>query len=95
MPATAITAATYAAGAAQAFPGYQPQDTTNKSRTNVTGYLDLESDITDKLLLNVAGRAERYSDFGSNVSGKVAVCYSILDGLVLRRNISNCFRAPS
>jgi iron complex outermembrane receptor protein len=95
-PATSpTTSPTYAAGAAQGFPGYQPQDATDKSRTNVAGYLDLESDITDKLLVNVAGRAERYSDFGSNVSGKVAARYSILDGLALRGAISNGFRAPS
>ncbi|MBF9141961.1 TonB-dependent receptor [Hymenobacter properus] len=92
---TPMGSPTYAAGAAQGFPGYQPQDATNKSRTNLAGYLDFESDITEKLLLSLAGRAERYSDFGSNVSGKVAARYSILDGLALRGAISNGFRAPS
>ncbi len=80
---------------AQVFPGYQPQDEVNKSRTNLAGYLDLESDITDKLLLHLAGRAERYSDFGSNVSGQASARYSILQGLALRGTIGNGFRAPS
>ena len=84
-----------AAAGAQVFPGYQPQDALNKSRTNVAGYLDLESDVTDKLLVGVAGRAERYSDFGSNVSGKVAARYSITPDIALRGAISNGFRAPS
>ncbi|RZK35722.1 MAG: TonB-dependent receptor, partial [Hymenobacter sp.] len=59
----------------QVFPGYQPADELNKSRTNVAGYLDLESDITDRLLVHLAGRAENYSDFGGNISGQAAVRY--------------------
>ena len=79
----------------QVFPGYQPADELNKSRTNVAGYLDLESDITDRLLLHLAGRAENYSDFGGNISGQAAVRYSVLDALALRGSIGNGFRAPS
>ncbi|RPD50163.1 TonB-dependent receptor [Hymenobacter sediminis] len=84
-----------AAFGAQGFPGYKPQDATDRSRTNVAGYLDLESDITEKLLVSVAGRAERYSDFGSNFSGKLAARYSILPDLAVRGNLGNGFRAPS
>ena len=83
------------AAGAQVFPGYQPQDEVNKSRTNVAGYVDLESDITEKLLVHVAGRAERYSDFGGNVSGQAGARFSILDGLALRGSVGNGFRAPS
>jgi iron complex outermembrane receptor protein len=83
------------ASGAQVFPGYQAQDEVNKSRTNVAGYVDLESDITEKLLVHLAGRAENYSDFGSSVSGQAAARFSILDGLALRGSIGNGFRAPS
>ena len=86
---------TPAAAGSQGFAGYRPSDALDQSRTNVAGYIDLESDLTDKLLVDVAGRAERYSDFGSNVSGKVAARYSILNDLALRGAISNGFRAPS
>ena len=86
---------TPAAAGSQGFAGYRPTDALNQSRNNVSGYLDLESDLTDKLLVDLAGRAERYSDFGSNVSGKVAARYSLLDGLALRGALSNGFRAPS
>jgi iron complex outermembrane receptor protein len=79
----------------QVFPGYQPQDELNKSRTNLAGYLDLESDITEKLLVHLAGRAENYSDFGGNVSGQAAARYSIIDAVALRGSIGNGFRAPS
>lgn len=80
---------------AQVFPGYQPQDEVNKSRTNVAGYVDLESDITEKLLVHAAGRVERYSDFGSNVSGQAGARYSIVEGVAVRGSIGNGFRAPS
>jgi len=79
----------------QVFPGYQPQDELNKTRNNVAGYLDLESDITDRLLVHLAGRAERYSDFGGNVSGQAGARFSILDALAVRGSIGNGFRAPS
>ena len=83
------------ASGSQVFPGYQAQDETNQHRTNVAGYLDLESDITEKLLVHLAGRAENYSDFGGSVSGQAAARFSILDGLALRGSLGNGFRAPS
>ena len=83
------------ASGSQVFPGYQPSDEVNKSRTNVAGYVDLESDVTEKLLVHVAGRAENYSDFGSSVSGQAAARFSIIDGLAVRGSLGNGFRAPS
>ena len=91
---TASNGAPAAAGS-QMFPGYQPSNEVNKSRTNVAGYLDLESDITDKLLVHLAGRAENYSDFGGNVSGQAGARYSLIEGVALRGSIGSGFRAPS
>jgi iron complex outermembrane receptor protein len=84
-----------AAPGSQVFPGYQPQDEVNKTRNNVAGYLDLESDLTERLLVHLAGRAENYSDFGGNVSGQAGARFSIIDALALRGTIGNGFRAPS
>ncbi len=83
------------ASGSQVFPGYQPTDEVNKSRTNLAGFLDLESDLTEKLLVHAAGRVERYSDFGSSASGQLAARFSIIDGLALRGSLGNGFRAPS
>ena len=83
------------ASGSQVFPGYQPTDAVDKSRTNLAGFLDLESDLTEKLLVHAAGRVERYSDFGSSASGQLAARFSILDGLALRGSLGNGFRAPS
>ena len=92
---TGPTSTALAAAGSQVFPGYQPANVLDKSRTNVAGYLDLESDIGSRLLVGLAGRAENYSDFGSNVSGKASARISLLDNLAVRGAISNGFRAPS
>ncbi len=93
--ATGVASFTPPAPGSQVFPGYQPQDALNKTRNNLAGYLDLESDITEKLLVHVAGRAENYSDFGGNVSGQAGARFSLIEGLALRGSIGNGFRAPS
>jgi iron complex outermembrane receptor protein len=58
-------------------------------------YLDLESDVTDRLLLGAAARYENYSDFGGNVSGKLVARYRLSEALALRGGINRGFRAPS
>ena len=40
-------------------------------------------------------RGEHYSDFGDNISGKLALRYDFTDTFALRGSISNGFRAPS
>ena len=82
-------------GGAQVFPGFQPTNAVNESRDIFGAYVDLESDITNKLLVNVAGRFEHYSDYGSNFAAKLAARYKILDNLSVRGAFSNGFRAPS
>ncbi len=82
-------------GGAQVFPGYQPANEVDESRSVISTYVDVESDITEKFLVNVAGRFERYSDFGNALAGKLALRYKIVDALSIRGAISNGFRAPS
>jgi len=79
----------------QVFPGYQPANAVNASRNVFGGYIDVESDVTDKLLVNVAARYEDYSDFGGNLAGKLAVRYKFAEAFSIRGSISNGFRAPS
>lgn len=76
-------------------PGIADVDETNATRTNIGIYADVESDITDKLLLAMALRYENYSDFGSNISGKLATRLKLSEGISLRGSINKGFRAPS
>jgi len=98
---TAPTAADIAAGGcpapsgAQVFPGFRPANVVDKSRDAIGAYLDIEANLTEQLLASAAVRAENYSDFGSNVSGKVAGRYDFTDGFALRASYSTGFRAPS
>ncbi|THU35815.1 TonB-dependent receptor [Niastella caeni] len=75
--------------------GISPADASNESRTNIGIFADIESDITDKFLVALAGRYENYSDFGSNLSGKLATRYRFAKGFALRASVNRGFRAPS
>ena len=79
----------------QGFPGFQPSDAANKNRNSVAGYLDIETDITPRLKLATALRAERFSDFGSTVTGKLAASFRASNEFLLRGSTSSGFRAPS
>ncbi len=91
----APTATPARVGGSQVFPGFQPDNAINQSRTVLGAYADVESDITDKWLANAALRVENYSDFGANAAAKLATRYKFADEFVIRGSVSNGFRAPS
>jgi iron complex outermembrane recepter protein len=84
-----------AAPGAQVFPGFQPSNEVNKSRSSLGAYADFEGEIADRLLVGLAGRFENYSDFGSNISGKLAARLKLTNEIALRGSASTGFRAPS
>ncbi|MBA4158581.1 MAG: TonB-dependent receptor [Gemmatimonadetes bacterium] len=80
---------------AQVFPGFRPADERSENRNNIAAYLDLESNLTPQFLVNVAGRVERYSDFGSTADGKIAARLELIPAIALRGAAGTGFRAPS
>ncbi len=76
-------------------PGYAPADENDLSRRNIGAYIDVEGDVSDALLLTAAVRYENYSDFGGNVSGKLAARYKFNDLFAMRGSYNRGFRAPS
>ncbi len=86
-----------AAGSAgiQVFPGFQPQNELDKYRNNLGGYVDIEGELNKKLLIGLAARMESYSDFGENLTGKIAGRYKLTDDYTVRAALSTGFRAPS
>ncbi|PKP26330.1 MAG: TonB-dependent receptor [Bacteroidetes bacterium HGW-Bacteroidetes-2] len=82
-------------GGSQGFPGYSPANEVDRSRSNISLYVDGELEITDKLLIAVAGRFEDYSDFGSTINGKFAARYKATNNINVRGSVSSGFRAPS
>ena len=86
---------TFRPGGAQGFPGFQPSNEVNVSRTNLAAYVDAELDVTENLLMGVALRFEDYSDFGSTTNWKFATRYKLSNYVSLRGSYSTGFRAPS
>jgi iron complex outermembrane receptor protein len=85
---------------AQVFPGFQPViggvsvDQPHR-RHNVSGYTELDTDITKDINLQAALRYENYSDFGSDLNWKLAGRFGLAPGFALRASASTGFRAPS
>jgi iron complex outermembrane receptor protein len=82
-------------GGSQGFPGFQPGDRTDRNRNSVAAYADIETDVTNRFKVQTALRGERYSDFGSTLTGKLALSYKAMDAMYLRGSLSTGFRAPS
>jgi iron complex outermembrane receptor protein len=85
---------------AQGFPGISPliggqRVDQQRTRDNISAYVELDADVTDAFTVQVAGRYEDYSDFGSDINGKVAARFEPVEGLGFRGAVSTGFRAPS
>lgn len=78
---------------AQVFPGFRTA--LDESRNSKSLYVDLDTDVTDRWNVDLAGRYEDYSDFGSELTGKLATRFTINDIVGLRGAVSTGFRAPS
>ena len=83
-----------AQGGSSVFQGFAPSDASENSRTNFGGYVDLETNLSQSVLVNAAGRFESYSDFGQAFTGKAALRYQPDRKFVLRGAVSTGFRAP-
>lgn len=77
------------------FPGYSPEFSDNYERDSYAFYADLSADVTADLFLQGAIRYEDYSDFGSEVVGKLAGRYSLTEALGVRASFGTGFRAPT
>ena len=75
--------------------GFQPENVINKNKQVIGAYAEVEMEKNEKLLMNLATRYEYYSDFGSNLTGKIAIRYKFSDWLLWRSSFSNGFRAPA
>ena len=84
----------YGAGS-DSFAGIKPNEAGVWHRNNFALYTQLDYDVTEDLLLGVAGRYENYTDAGSNFSWKANGRYKLGDKGALRASYSTGFRAPT
>lgn len=89
-----VTGDAYAPGF-QVFRGFSPEEAVNEERESWALYVDLESQVTDKLLLTGALRYENFSDFGGTTTWKLSGRYDVTDKFAIRAAANTGFRAPS
>lgn len=82
-------------GGMQGFGGFTPESEVDESRHNTGAYLEVENQLTDAYSWGAAIRQEKYSDFGSNTSWKLASRYELTDNWAVRGTLNSGFRAPS
>jgi iron complex outermembrane receptor protein len=87
--------ASFYKSSASSFAGYAPSDAGLHARKNVGAYVDLAVQPVSAWKVDVAGRFEHYTDFGSTVTGKFTTRYDFSPEIALRGTISNGFRAPT
>jgi iron complex outermembrane recepter protein len=80
---------------AQSFPAFTPTAAGTHSRKNYAGYIDLALAPIEELQLDIAGRAEHYTDFGDTQIGKITARYDFSPAFGIRGTISTGFRAPT
>jgi iron complex outermembrane receptor protein len=79
----------------QSFPGYTRGDSSNVKRNVKAAYIDLAFKPVDAWSVDLAGRIEDYSDFGSTTIGKITTRYDFSPAFALRGTASTGFRAPT
>lgn len=84
-----------AAAGAQGMTGFRPLDEVAPRRASSAAYVEIESRLVPRFLLQTAGRVEHYSDFGSTANGKISARVDLVRGLALRGSASTGFRAPA
>ncbi len=77
------------------FPGYSPEFSGTYSRDSYALYGEISGDASDAFSYQAALRYEDYSDFDSEVIGKVAGIYKVSDAVAIRGSFGTGFRAPT
>ena len=77
------------------FPGFQPGDAGDNSVSAFAAYFDVETDLSDAILVNGAVRYENYDEFGDTFDGKGAIRLQLTDTFALRASASTGFRVPT
>lgn len=77
------------------FQGFFPDSAGSWDSDSWATYIDLETELTDKLSGAVAGRYENFDEYGSTLDWKVSARYDFSDTFALRGTVNTGFRAPT
>ena len=79
----------------QVFAGFQPDNEVDRFRNSAGVYAGFETEFSDNFLIDIGGRFENYSDFGSTFNGKIATRIGFGKNFAIRGAFNTGFRAPS
>jgi iron complex outermembrane receptor protein len=78
------------------FGGFTPASAGEDTQENYAAYLDLEADITDRLVLQAAIRYEDFYDtYGTTTNYKLGGLYRLTEDFTIRSTWSTGFRVPT
>ena len=77
------------------FTGFSPRISGTWSRNSYAGYVDLEAELTEGIVLGAAGRYEDHKGVGETWDFKISTRAQVTDALALRGAVSTGFRAPT
>jgi iron complex outermembrane recepter protein len=88
------TAALFGFGS-DGFQGDAPDATGEFTQYSRAAYLDLETDVVERLSMGLAGRFEDNSSFGNTFDWKLSSRFEATDTFALRATVNTGFRAPT
>ncbi|GAB3358928.1 TonB-dependent receptor plug domain-containing protein [Lysobacter tyrosinilyticus] len=88
------TAALFGFGS-DGFQGDSPEGAGEFSQFSRAAYVDLETDITKRWTMGLAGRYERSSAFDNTFDWKLSSRFAVTDTFALRATVNTGFRAPT
>jgi iron complex outermembrane receptor protein len=88
------TAAIFGVGS-DGFQGFPTESSGSFESDSIFAYVDLETDLTDKLSSSLALRGEDYDEFDSTFDFKIAGRYDFTEQFALRATVNTGFRAPT
>ncbi|MCY4363756.1 MAG: TonB-dependent receptor [Gammaproteobacteria bacterium] len=77
------------------FTGFSPRISGTWSRNSYAGYIDVEAELTDRIVMGAAGRYEDHKGVGETWDFKISARADVTDALALRGAVSTGFRAPT
>ena len=77
------------------FVGFSPRIAGAWSRNSYAGYVDVEAELTEGMVLGAAGRYEDHKGVGDTWDFKISGRARVTDALALRGAVSTGFRAPT
>jgi iron complex outermembrane receptor protein len=88
-------AATGLASGSNGFAGFNPDQAGEWDQESYAFYADVEIPLTARWTLGTAARYEDFSEFGDEVTGRLATRFELTPAVGLRASVSTGFRAPT